>query len=162
VKKGNSSTCYQYFLNLLNSKDYSEYELTQKGIKKKYLILDIQEAIQALQIKKFQSDARIVENYLYFYSKIRGFLWFLAKFQEKGISKELYMDLLTEQFDNSNIDYTELIDVIIKKYKLLNQINIDYKLKLKILNFIKSKGHTNNLKIYKQILTKIDNLNNQS
>lgn len=49
-------TAYQYSIKLLSKKDYSEFKLTQKLLKKNYDQFEVEEAIDILKEKRFLRD----------------------------------------------------------------------------------------------------------
>ena len=71
--KSLSSLAFNYIVNLLSRREYSEFELRNKMQEKNFSEEEIDEALSRCQAKNWQSDRRFSENYLNSRAKKR--LW---------------------------------------------------------------------------------------
>ena len=59
-----SSLAFNYIVNLLSHREYSEFELRNKMQEKNFSEEEIDDALSLCQAKNWQSDRRFSENYM--------------------------------------------------------------------------------------------------
>ncbi len=137
-------TCIDYFYRLLSARDYSAYELLNKGQEKGFADTEITEALAQLQSKGYQSDTRLVENLISSSQGKYGKSVIKRKCYEKRIAAELFEQVWQEQVEQNDSDATEqLTDLkakIMRKYKLSDFQHIDPKTKAKLVNYLQYRG----------------------
>lgn len=108
-----SSLAFNYIVNLLSRREYSEFELRNKMQEKNFSEEEIDEALSRCQAKNWQSDRRFSENYLnsraqkgYGVGRIRQELR-----QLKGVSSDIIDEVLME----SEIDWYEMAENLLRK-----------------------------------------------
>jgi len=105
---------------------------------KKYAIDEIQQVLDVLMEEKLLSDIRFVTNYIH-YRKNRGFgpMHIYAELRERGVDKEVIEEHLAIN-DNTWIDVVHALWQ--KRFK--NQIPEDYKMRVKQMRFLLTRGFT--------------------
>ncbi len=134
-------TCIDYFYRLLSRRDYSSYELTKKGKEKGFEQNDIDEAIQELQSKDYQSDTRLVESMITSYQGKYGKSVIKRKCREKGIAADVFEQIWeskTEGEETEELD--ELKAKVKRKYKIDDFLSIEPKTKAKLWNYLQYRG----------------------
>lgn len=108
-----SSLAFNYIVNLLARREYSEFELRNKMQEKAFAEEEIDAALTQCQAKNWQSDRRFAENYLnsraqkgYGAVRIRQELR-----QLKGVSAEVIDEMLQE----CEIDWYALAENLLRK-----------------------------------------------
>ena len=108
-----SSLAFNYIVNLLARREYSEFEIRNKMQEKAFPEEEIDQAIAQCQAKNWQSDRRFAENYLnsraqkgYGAIRIRQELR-----QLKGVSSEIIDETLME----TEVDWYEMAENLLRK-----------------------------------------------
>jgi regulatory protein len=127
-----------YLLSLLARREYSRFELSNKLYQKGASDIEIESLLTKFEKAGFQSDKRFAECFFrYQVSKLRGPVRILSEMKVKGISKDIYENLI----QRSDIDWHEvLIKAYIKKFKTEPIVITDYKLKTKKVNYLLAQG----------------------
>ncbi|HHE9089725.1 TPA: recombination regulator RecX [Haemophilus influenzae] len=133
-----SSLAFNYIVNLLSRREYSEFELRNKMQEKNFSEEEIDEVLSRCQAKNWQSDRRFSENYLnsraqkgYGVGRIRQELR-----QLKGVSSDIIDEVLME----SEIDWYEMAENLLrKKFPNYNEQQTP-KMKQKIWQYMLSHG----------------------
>jgi regulatory protein len=134
-------TCLDYFYYLLSRREYSAYQLTKKAQEKKYEQPEIAQAIEELQTKNYQSDARVVEGMIASYQGKYGKSMIKRKCREKGISADLFDQVWqsqTEDEETENLD--DLKAKVVRKYKIEDFGLIEPKTKARLWNYLQYRG----------------------
>ena len=134
-------TCIDYFYKLLSRRDYSSYELNKKAREKGFEESKIAEAIQELQSKDYQSDARVVESMISSYQGKYGKSVIKRKCREKGISADLFEEIWQSQSDGEETgELDQLKAKVIRKYKIENFLAVEPKTKAKLWSYLQYRG----------------------
>lgn len=134
-------TCIDYFYQLLSRRDYSTYELTKKAKEKGFALSDIEEAIQELQSKDYQSDTRLVESMIASYQGKYGKSVIKRKCREKGIAAEVFEQIWESQTEGKTTgELDDLKAKVMRKYKIDGFAAIDPKTKAKLWNYLQYRG----------------------
>ncbi len=88
-----------YSLLLLSKKDYSEFELKRKLLKK-FGKSSIEEVIKELEGKGLLSDERYAEKLIekYAFSKMYGYFKVESELLDRGLKKSSFMDILNRNY----------------------------------------------------------------
>lgn len=136
--------CFDYFLRLLSRREYSAKELLKKGKEKGFTQEEINEALDYLQSKDYQSDSRLVAQMVASSQGRYGKSWVKSKCLEKGVTVELFEQVWMEQQETAeSVETGELADLkakVMRKYKIQNIQDIEPKIKAKLLNYLKYRG----------------------
>ncbi|HEY9670882.1 MAG TPA: regulatory protein RecX [Waterburya sp.] len=134
-------SCIDYFYKLLSRRDYSTYELTKKAKEKGFALSDIEEAIQELQSKDYQSDTRLVESMIASYQGKYGKSVIKRKCREKGIAAEVFEQIWESQTEGETTgELDDLKAKVMRKYKIDDFASIDPKTKAKLWNYLQYRG----------------------
>ena len=134
-------TCIDYFYKLLSRREYSTYELTKKAKEKGFALSDIEEAIQDLQSKDYQSDPRLVESMIASYQGKYGKGMIKRKCREKGIAAEVFEEIWESQTEGETTgELDDLKAKVMRKYKIDDFASIDPKTKAKLWNYLQYRG----------------------
>jgi SOS response regulatory protein OraA/RecX len=139
-----SQTAFQYSIRLLSVRDYSEYKLSSKLKDRGYTQDDIQDTVQRLKELNYLRE----EEYLKIRVKqlmVKGHSnhFIIHKCQEEQLtpSNELIDAIRNEQgFDNITV-INKLVEKKLRNKCIPNDFNEKQKLKAKVCNFLRSKGH---------------------
>ena len=138
------TTINNYFFSLLSRREYSAYELLKKGREKGFEETDIAEAINELQAKDYQSDARLVANLITSYQGKYGKAVIKRKSLEKGIPADVFEEVWSSQMleteGGETGDLAKLKAKIMKKYHIADFQHIEPKTKANILNYLRYRG----------------------
>jgi regulatory protein len=138
-------TCIDYFYKLLARRDYSSYELNKKGREKGFEESEIAEALQDLQSKDYQSDARVVESMISYYQGKYGKSVIKRKCREKGISADVFEEIWQSQsVEEETGELDELKAKAMRKYKIENFLDIEPKTKAKLWSYLQYRGFNPN------------------
>ena len=141
--------CQKYFLNLLGSRDYSENQLTQKGLIRKYSQADIDAVLILLKEYKYVDDLRLAQNLVQSYTGQKGKIWIIQKLKQKGIETAIIESVIpTYRIKPSN----QAKKAIEQKYSISNWsefLSIDTKTKNKVIYYLSSRGFENPFEIIK-------------
>lgn len=122
-------------MELLNMKDYTEYELRMKLKKDLYPAALIDSAVDYVRSYHYIDDERYTRNYLAYHSQGQSRQMIRQKLQQKGIASQI----IDQCMDETQIDEISLIEnLLMSKYK-----NIDFrdrKTKEKAMSFLLRKG----------------------
>ncbi len=128
----------QAILNMLARRDYSEKDITQKLLGKKYPAEDIQPVIEHLIKEGLIKDSRFAESYSHArYNKGYGPLHIKMELQTRGISAEIIAEVL-EIADNKWLDLVR--KVWQKRFKGITPEN--YNELAKQMRFLQQRGFT--------------------
>lgn len=134
-------TCQDYFYKLLARRDYSAHELTKKAREKGFEPSEIDEALQDLQSKDYQSDIRFVESMITSYQGKYGKAVIKRKCWEKGISADVFEEVWQAQVQEEDIgNLDELKAKVMRKYKIDDFLAIEPKTKAKLWNYLQYRG----------------------
>lgn len=132
-KSENFERCLGYVLWLLNRREYSEKEILDKLIEKKYHPNDQKKVIEYIKEKKYQSDERY-GNWFIRNKKI-GNKKIKYELKQKGLSEDLIETLLpTKEEEKERIE-----EIFSKKFK--SKSLEDQKDKEKAIRYMLSKGY---------------------
>ncbi|HEY9728383.1 MAG TPA: regulatory protein RecX, partial [Chroococcales cyanobacterium] len=138
-------TCLDYFYKLLARRDYSSYELNKKGREKGFEESEIAEALQDLQSKDYQSDARVVESMISYYQGKYGKSVIKRKCREKGISADVFEEIWQLQpVEEETGELDELKAKVMRKYKIDDFFSIEPKTKAKLWSYLQYRGFNPN------------------
>ena len=134
-------TCIDYFYKLLSRRDYSTYELTKKAKEKGFALNDIEEAIQEVQSKDYQSDTRLIESMIASYQGKYGKSVIKRKCREKGLAGEVFEQIWESQTEGETTgELDDLKAKVMRKYKIDDFAAIDPKTKAKLWNYLQYRG----------------------
>ncbi len=134
-------TCLNYYLRLLSRREYSTYELLKKGQSKGFEQSEITDALNQLQIKGYQSDARLAANLISSATGKYGKSFVKRQCFEKGINADLFEQAWLEQAENGSADeLTSLKAKVMRQYKIDDFQTIEPKTKAKLWNYLKYRG----------------------
>ncbi len=90
MSKDEHDKSLKYAFNLLNRKDYTEFELVEKLSNKGFSEATIVDVVEYLKKKRFIDDERYVENYIYFRLKSGyGKFKIVHDLKKKGVDESL-------------------------------------------------------------------------
>lgn len=135
---------FDYSIRLLSKRDYSKFKLRQKLSQRGYEELEIEDAIQSLEEKKFLREEE--------YMRIRVKTLLLNGHANQAIvrrleAEELYPSdsFIDELRSDYALDKADVIDALIEKKMRSKTVPPDFEAKMKmqnkLLNFLISKGH---------------------
>jgi regulatory protein len=133
--------CYVYCLRLLAGQDYSWFKIRQKLTQKKYPKEIIDSALQKLLEENLVNEQEYQNILIRKYMR-KGFA--PSFIQQKLKQEELFVSLEDIQqcfYDNDWSEEKQIEYLVEKKTRGLNQNDDAFKNKMKIANFLKSKGH---------------------
>lgn len=124
-------------MSLLQSKDYSEYELHAK-LKKDFLLTALTDsAVNYVKSYHYIDDRRLAENYVRYHSSGQSKLMIRQKLRLKGIDDSIINDVLEEfSFDEK----AQIRALIAKKFGEYCQIPAEKR--QKVMNFLLRKGYS--------------------
>lgn len=125
-----------YCFRLLGRREYSEYEITTKGLKKGYTEEVITTVINELQEQNYQSDQRCAEAIWNQYKDTKGLRWIQQKCNMRRIDSSL-LNALSQHYSPQ---LGQLKETIKRKYHLTSFKNMDYKLYGKISGYLQRRG----------------------
>ncbi len=130
----------QYLLYLLAKQDYSRKQLSEKLFKRANIFPDeIETILDEFEAHKWLSDERFARVYIQSeINKFRG----RKRIQNAAIyQKGLSQDLVEQCIDELDIDWYDLCyKCLTKKYKDLEKLKSDFKLKQKAINYLAYNG----------------------
>jgi SOS response regulatory protein OraA/RecX len=128
--------CFEYFLMLLNKKDYSSKMLISKAIQ--YGFEDYQDALQRLININYVNDERYAQNLVDFYGKTKGKNFLYIKLKQKMIDDNIILNILE---NTEEIPTDEIKKLIYSKLNIQSLENIDYLQYQKIYKLLLSRGY---------------------
>ena len=128
----------QLILNLLNRRDYSQYEIIQKLSIKGYQRDDIQAALSPLIAAGLINEPRYAENYIY-WRRTKGYgpLRILRELEIRGIPAEMIAEVLNI---TDNAWLIEIRRIWQKQFK--GYLPTDFKSRAKQMRFLQYRGFT--------------------
>ena len=137
-----------YFLHLLNKRDYSVGELTNKAMVRKHSGAEIKEAIAQLASDNLLNDFRYAANLAEVYSGRKGKRYFELKLKQHLFPPSI----VAQEVEKFEEFYSpEAIRRLKEKHKVANFESLSYPEKAKILNYLARQGYSNPNKIYQEI-----------
>ncbi len=135
MSKDEHDKSLKYAFNLLNRKDYTEFELVEKLSNKGFSEATIVDVVEYLKKKRFIDDERYVENYIYFRLKSGyGKFKIVHDLKKKGVDESLIYDKLK---DINELESAR--DVFERKMEILkNKDNATSK----IFQFLQRRGYS--------------------
>ena len=135
MSKDEHDKSLKYAFNLLNRKDYTEFELVEKLSNKGFGEATIVDVVEYLKKKRFIDDERYVENYIYFRLKSGyGKFKIVHDLKKKGVDESLIYDKLK---DINELESAR--DVFERKMEILkNKDNATSK----IFQFLQRRGYS--------------------
>ena len=133
-----SSLAFNYIVNLLSRREYSEFELRNKMQEKNFSEEEIDDALSLCPAKNWQNDRRFTENYLHFRAQ-RGFGPNRIK-QELHQLKGVQTEVIDEVFMESEIDWSKQALVVLNKKFPDYRAKQEPKSKQKIWRYMLSHG----------------------
>lgn len=129
-------------MNLLKSREYTEYQIREKLRQGLYPEEAIDEAVEYVKSYRYIDDRRYAKDYIVYYSESRSRGRIEQDLFRKGISKELIRTVYEEDLSGENLpDEIPLIEKWLEK-KGYNKENADYQEKQKMGAFLYRKGFT--------------------
>lgn len=134
---------YKYAIRVLSKRDYSRYKLKQKLIDREHE--DVAEELLDLLVEK-----RYLREDLYVESRIKGMMkknyspsYIYSKLREE--KAEASYQTINEVFEEWEFTTYDQIEDLIRKKSILHNWSpedvLDFKNRVKLTNFIQSKGH---------------------
>ena len=134
-------TCLDYYLRLLSRREYSTYELLRKGQSKGFDQSEITDALNELQSKGYQSDARLANSLISSATGKYGKSFVKRQCFDKGIAADLFEQAWLEQADNGSTDELAALKAkVMRQYKINDFQIIEPKTKAKLWNYLKYRG----------------------
>uniref|UniRef100_A0A7C4U0M5 Regulatory protein RecX n=1 Tax=Caldisericum exile TaxID=693075 RepID=A0A7C4U0M5_9BACT len=125
-RKKKYNNAFEYALNLLSRKDYSEYELKEKLLQ--YFDSSVDEVIEKLKERGLLSDERYTERLCEKYMKKKyGFLKIKCELEKRGIGREVIDEVLPRLYT-------------LEKEKEIAQYYLSKKPKEKLYSYLIQKG----------------------
>ena len=127
-------------MNLLQKKDYTEWQLRQKLSDGAYPQAVIDEAIAYVKSYHYIDDYRYVKQYINCYSATKSRKQIEFDLIKKGIKKEIMKEVFSDMADNGELtDETELIKRILDKRGYVSD-EADWQKKQKMFAYLCNKG----------------------
>lgn len=127
-------------LSLLQSRDYTEYEIRMKLKKGYYPEALIEDGIAFLKKYSYVDDRRYVENYIETYRGKKSMRVLEQSLLKKGIAKDFLQYVMEDMGDVlEEVDETELIRALLEK-KHYHAETADYKEKNRVISYLMRKG----------------------
>ncbi len=127
-------------MNLLKSREYTEYQIREKLRQGLYPEEAIDEAVEYVKSYRYIDDRRYAKDYIVYYSESRSRGRIEQDLFRKGISKELIRTVYEEDLGGENLpDEIPLMEKWLEK-KGYNKENADYQEKQKMGAFLYRKG----------------------
>ena len=142
---------FRYLGRRLHSASELRTKLRQKG----YEIEMIDQVIGELRDKSYLDDTEFASVFIE--EKFKSKMWSERKLKseliKKGISSSVISDVLSKKFPDEG-DFNNALTVSLKKYKILQERNLDLQTtKKKLISFLNSRGY--NYETIKQVCDKI-------
>ncbi len=142
---------FRYLGRRLHSASELRTKLRQKG----YEIEMIDQVICELKDKSYLDDTEFA--LVFIEEKFRSKMWSERKLKseliKKGVSSSVISDVLSKKFSDED-DYKNALTVALKKYKILQERNLDLQTtKKKLISFLNTRGY--NYEIIKQVCDKL-------
>lgn len=139
----------------LGRRMHSASELRTKLRQKGYEIEMIDQVISELKEKNYLDDSEFASVFVE--EKFKSKMWSERKLKseliKKGVSSSVISDVLSKKFSEED-DYNNAITVALKKYKILQERNLDLQTtKKKLISFLNTRGY--NYETIKQVCSKL-------
>ncbi len=127
-------------MNLLQKKDYTRKQLTDKLKEGLYSDELIQDAISYVESYKYLDDSRYARDYIAYHMNSRSRNRIIQDLSTKGISKVVFLPIIEELYeeDGGNTELQQIKQLLSKKH--YDPENSDYKEKQKIMAFLLRRG----------------------
>lgn len=136
VKNKKTKSAWTIAQEILARREYSEYELSNKLVKKGYPNHEVEEVLSELQQRGWQSDERFCESYVRFRTqKGQGPLKIQYELSQKKVDPQIIANVL-QMYDAQWVQLCE--NVLHKKYGSATEITFEEKAKR--LRFLTSRG----------------------
>jgi len=127
-------------MNLLQKKDYTEWQLRQKLMEGAYPQDVIEKAVEYVKSYHYIDDARYTKQYIGCYTATKSRKQIEYDLIKKGISKDLIKVVFEDMENEGELpDEAELIKDILKKKKY-SSTDADWKMKQKMVAYLCNKG----------------------
>lgn len=127
-------------MNLLKSREYTEYQIREKLKQGQYPASAIDEAIEYIKSYHYIDDRRYARDYILYYSELRSRGRIEQDLIRKGIAKELIGRVYEEELSEEKLpDEISLMEKLLAKKKY-DKENADYREKQKMGAFLYRKG----------------------
>lgn len=127
-------------MNLLKSREYTEYQIREKLKQGQYPASAIDEAIEYIKSYHYIDDRRYARDYILYYSELRSRGRIEQDLIRKGIGKELIGRVYEEELSEEKLpDEISLMEKLLAK-KNYDKENADYREKQKMGAFLYRKG----------------------
>lgn len=141
-----------YFMHLLNKRDYTAAELTNKAMVRKYPGSEIKEALSVLLSDNIVNDFRYAANLAETYSGKKGKRYFEMKLKQHLLPASI----VASQLESFEEFYSkESTRRLAEKYKVASFTELSYPEKAKVLNYLARQGFSNPSQIFQQISNNI-------
>ncbi|MCR5671815.1 MAG: recombination regulator RecX [Butyrivibrio sp.] len=130
-------------MNLLQKKDYTRKQLTDKLKEGLYPTECIEGAISYVESYHYLDDKRFATDYITYHMQSRSKNRIIRDLMDKGIGKDLLMPLIDEIYSEESGEDVELEQVktlLVKKH--YDPENCDFKEKQKIMAFLLRRGYS--------------------
>ncbi len=128
-------------MNLLQKRDYTEKQLRDKLSDGDYPQELIDEAINYVKSYRYLDDSRYARDYITYHMPLRSKNRIIQDLTQKGISKDIYEDILDELYSEDSDAEIEQIKTLLAK-KHFDPDNSDYEQRQKITTFLMRKGYS--------------------
>ena len=127
-------------MNLLQKKDYTKKQLTDKLSEGMYPSDIIDEAIAYVESYKYLDDERFARDYITYHMSLRSRNRIIQDLASKGISKDVIMTAVDEIYEeeDSDAELEQIRKLLIKKH--YDPDNTEFKDKQKIMAFLSRRG----------------------
>ena len=127
-------------MNLLQKKDYTEWQIRQKLSEGAYPTDVIDKAVEYVKSYHYIDDSRYVKQYINCYSRTKCRKQIAFDLIKKGVGKEIIKEIFSEMSDNGELtDETELIKRILDKKNYVSN-EADWQKKQKMFAYLCNKG----------------------
>ncbi len=127
-------------MNLLQKKDYTEKQLRDKLNDGDYPQELVDKAIAYVKSFNYIDDEGYARDYISYHMSVRSKNRIIQDLTNKGISKDIYQDILEELYeDDSDAEIEQIKKLLIKKH--YDPDTTEYEDKKKIMAFLLRKGY---------------------
>lgn len=127
-------------MNLLKSREYTEYQLREKLRQGFYPKKVIEEAIDYVKSFRYVDDRQYTKNYIVYYSESRSRGRIEQDLMRKGVDRELIREVYRSELREEKLpDEKQLMEKLLEK-KHYNKETADYGSRQKIASYLYRKG----------------------
>lgn len=137
-----------YFLSILQARDYTQGELLDKATKKSYTGAEIKEVLTYLTELKLIDDARLGASIVEFYAPKKGHNWIIQKLSQRKFPRHIIEQL---QDEIKNELSNDMIKKLKTKYKFENVEELDQTARMKLASYLSRQGYKNVFDLIKEI-----------